>query len=41
MSEGRSKRPLVGGIGISSPQRVIDARTGATKLQLAEYYLSL
>ncbi len=26
MSEGRSKRPLVGGIGISSPQRGIDAR---------------
>ena len=41
MPEGRSKRPLVGGIGISSPQRVIDAQTGATKLQLAEYYLSV
>ncbi len=38
---GKSKRPDVGGIGISSPQRVIDAQSGATKLQLAEYYLSV
>ena len=41
MPESRGKRPLVGGIGISNPQRVIDAQTGATKLQLAEYYLSV
>ncbi|MGE4406333.1 non-homologous end-joining DNA ligase [Pseudomonas sp.] len=34
-------RPLVGGIGISNPQRVIDAASGATKLALAEYYLSV
>lgn len=39
MPEGRSKRRLVDGVGISNPQRVIDAYTGATKLQLAEYYL--
>lgn len=31
-------RPDVGGIGISNPQRVIDAESGATKLQLAQYY---
>ncbi len=31
-------RPDVGGIGISNPQRVIDAQSGATKLQLAQYY---
>lgn len=41
MPESRSKRPLVGGIGISNPQRVIDTQSGATKLQLAEYYLSV
>lgn len=34
-------RPDVGGIGISNPQRVIDERSGATKLQLAQYYLSV
>jgi DNA ligase D len=34
-------RPPVGGIGISNPQRVIDAASGATKLALAEYYLSV
>ncbi|MFL9812964.1 non-homologous end-joining DNA ligase [Stutzerimonas sp. VN223-3] len=34
-------RPDVGGIGISSPQRIIDARSGATKLQLAQYYLAV
>jgi DNA ligase D len=34
-------RPDVGGIGISSPQRVIDVRSGATKLQLAQYYLAV
>ncbi|EXF46741.1 ATP-dependent DNA ligase [Pseudomonas sp. BAY1663] len=34
-------RPLVAGIGISNPQRVIDAASGATKLALAEYYLSV
>jgi len=34
-------RPDVGGIGISSPQRVIDTRSGATKLQLAQYYLAV
>lgn len=38
MPEGRSKRTPVGGIGISNPQRVIDSQSGATKLQLAEYY---
>lgn len=34
-------RPDVGGIGISNPQRVIDEQSGATKLQLAQYYLSV
>ena len=34
-------RPLVGGVGISSPQRVIDQASGATKIALAEYYLSV
>lgn len=34
-------RPDVGGIGISNPQRVIDERSGATKLQLAQYYLAV
>ncbi|WP_313084711.1 non-homologous end-joining DNA ligase [Pseudomonas sp.] len=34
-------RPEVGGIGISNPQRVIDERSGATKLQLAQYYLQV
>lgn len=42
MPEKPSKsRPDVGGIGISNPQRVIDERSGATKLQLARYYLSV
>lgn len=36
-----SARPLVGGVGISNPQRVIDAASGATKLALAEYYLAV
>ena len=31
-------RPLVGGVGISSHQRVIDEASGTTKLALAEYY---
>ncbi|WP_226686620.1 non-homologous end-joining DNA ligase [Stutzerimonas stutzeri] len=34
-------RPLVGGVGISNPQRVIDKASGATKLALAEYYLGI
>ncbi len=34
-------RPVVDGIGISNPQRVIDERSGATKLQLAQYYLQV
>ncbi|WP_415844877.1 non-homologous end-joining DNA ligase [Stutzerimonas zhaodongensis] len=34
-------RPNVGGIGISNPQRVIDEHSGATKLQLAQYYLAV
>ncbi|EWC40889.1 non-homologous end-joining DNA ligase [Stutzerimonas stutzeri] len=34
-------RPLVGGVGISNPQRVIDEASGTTKLALAEYYLSV
>ncbi len=34
-------RPDVGGIGISNPQRVIDDRSGVTKLQLAQYYLAV
>lgn len=38
---GKSNRPDVGGIGISNPQRVIDAQSGATKLQLAQYYLAV
>lgn len=37
----KASRPDVGGIGISNPQRVIDARSGGTKLQLAEYYLAV
>lgn len=42
MADKPSKsRPDVGGIGISNPQRVIDERSGATKLQLAQYYLSV
>jgi len=41
MPESRSARPLVDGIGISNPQRVIDTQSGATKLQLAEYYLAV
>lgn len=36
-----AERPLVGGIGISNPQRVIDEASGVTKLGLAEYYLSV
>jgi len=38
---GKSSRSNVGGIGISNPQRVIDEKSGATKLQLAEYYLAV
>ncbi|MCF7202535.1 non-homologous end-joining DNA ligase [Pseudomonas oligotrophica] len=34
-------RPLVGGVGISSPRRVIDPASGTTKLALAEYYLAV
>lgn len=34
-------RPLVGGVGISNPQRVIDKASGASKLALAEYYLAV
>lgn len=34
-------RPDVGGIGISNSQRVIDEHSGATKLQLAQYYLAV
>ncbi|MGY8820822.1 MAG: non-homologous end-joining DNA ligase [Pseudomonadales bacterium] len=42
MAEKAAKnRPEVGGIGISNPQRVIDPASGATKLQLAEYYLAV
>lgn len=42
MAEKAAKsRPDVGGIGISNPQRVIDPASGATKLQLAQYYLSV
>lgn len=42
MAEKKAKtRPYVGGIGISNPQRVIDPASGATKLQLAEYYLAV
>ncbi|ABP79826.1 non-homologous end-joining DNA ligase [Stutzerimonas stutzeri] len=36
-----SARPLVGGVGISSHQRVIDEASGTTKLALAEYYLAV
>jgi len=39
--KARKSRPDVGGIGISNPQRIIDERSGATKLQLAQYYLSV
>jgi len=38
--KGRA-RPLVGGVGISNPQRVIDPASGTTKLALAEYYLQV
>lgn len=38
--KGRT-RPLVGGVGISNPQRVIDPASGTTKLALAEYYLQV
>jgi bifunctional non-homologous end joining protein LigD len=38
---GKGSRPDVGGIGISNPQRIIDARSGGTKLQLAQYYLAV
>ncbi|HAB64332.1 MAG TPA: ATP-dependent DNA ligase, partial [Pseudomonas sp.] len=42
MAEKAAKnRPDVGGIGISNPQRIIDPASGATKLQLAEYYLAV
>lgn len=42
MADKSSKsRPDVGGIGISNPQRVVDESSGATKLQLAQYYLSV
>ncbi|MCQ4295435.1 non-homologous end-joining DNA ligase [Pseudomonas stutzeri] len=34
-------RPLVGGIGISNPQRVIDEASGTTKVEVAEYYLAV
>ena len=36
-----SARPLVGGVGISSHQRVIDEASGTRKLALAEYYLAV
>jgi bifunctional non-homologous end joining protein LigD len=42
MAEKSAKsRPELGGIGISNPQRIIDPQSGATKLQLAQYYLSV
>lgn len=34
----RSGKPLVRGVRISNPQRVIDPDSGATKLEVAEYY---
>lgn len=34
-------RPQVGGVGISSAQRVIDAASGVSKRELAEYYLGV
>ncbi len=34
-------RPQVGGVGISSAQRVIDAVSGVSKRELAEYYLGV
>ena len=34
-------KPLVGGIRVSSPERVIDASSGATKLDLVRYYDSV
>ncbi|MDH0892978.1 MULTISPECIES: DNA ligase D [unclassified Pseudomonas] len=37
---GRGK-PVVAGVPISNPQRVIDPESGTTKLQLAEFYASI
>ena len=36
-----SGKPVVAGVAISNPQRVIDAESGTTKLQLAEFYASI
>lgn len=41
MAQSRGRRPLVGSVGISNPQRVIDACSGTTKLQLAQFYQSI
>ncbi|WP_051231405.1 non-homologous end-joining DNA ligase [Stutzerimonas azotifigens] len=40
-SSGSKARPLVGGVGISSPERIVDAETGTTKQALAEFYLEI
>ncbi|TLX56062.1 ATP-dependent DNA ligase [Stutzerimonas nosocomialis] len=40
-SKSSDSRPLVGGVGISHPERVIDSASGVTKKGLAEYYLSV
>ncbi len=40
-SKNGESRPMVGGVGISHPERVIDTVSGMTKKGLAEYYLSV
>lgn len=38
---GKGGKPLVAGVPISNPQRVIDPDSGTTKLQLAEFYAGI
>ena len=41
-TKGKAKAPALDGkVRITHPERVIDARSGTTKLQLAEYYASV
>ncbi|WP_434458600.1 non-homologous end-joining DNA ligase [Stutzerimonas urumqiensis] len=39
--KANAARPLVGGVGISSPDRIIDVDSGVTKRRLAEFYLEV
>src|SRR5690606_14316480 len=39
--QGRAGKPVVAGVAISNPQRVIDPDSGTTKLQLAQFYESV